>query len=120
MGKMATQTKKARQDQPSPATVTNLVANSDGASFFRHLSQVAGITKKEWSYDLRISDTMIDGYYSGGKIDPISRACDVVNGFIKKGRKDLVPAILTKIAGGPDGFNEALLAKLQELFQKKA
>lgn len=99
---MAQASKLAPRYQPSQAPAenpANLVANHDGGLFFRHITKIAGITKKEWVFDLRVSDTMIDGYMNGRRRNPFSQARAAAAKVREKGRGDLIPVILMYVAG---------------------
>jgi hypothetical protein len=112
MRKMAQAEKSARHYQPSPDDAANPVANPDSGLFFRHLTKVAGITKKEWVYGLRVSDTLIDGYMNGSKRDPFTTARAAAKEIREKGRGDLLPVILLYVAGA-EQFDGVILTAEQ-------
>lgn len=75
--------------------------------FFIHMADVAGIGRKEFQYDLRLSKTYIKKIYDGEVPGPFKRARDTVSIFHKHKRPDLVATILEYIAGSD--FNGAVL-----------
>lgn len=109
MGLAATK-KKPPTDTPSNPPSAHL--DGGEVSFFRHLAKVAGITRKEIQYDLRVSKTLVDCWMEGSKHDPLRRARDTVAMFIRKGQAGLLPAILVYIAGGEE-FDGAVLTAAQ-------
>jgi len=62
----------------------------------------AGLTRKEIQYDFRVSKTLVDGWLNGNKIDPLTRARDVVDRIRQEHRADLIPNVLAYIAGAGD------------------
>jgi hypothetical protein len=107
--KYAPPAKSALPHTRTPVPATHLPTNVDGGleiqvpGFFSHIIKSAGITKKEIQFDLRVSQTLVDLWKSGERIDPLTRALECVEMFRRKGRADLVPTILIYIAGAFDG-----------------
>lgn len=120
MRKLGAVRKITQATPPSEEATPYLVphGDSDESLFFRHVSKVAGVTQKDWRYDLSISKTLVESYYNGTRRDPFTQAQRALSVITEK-RPDLRPAILTYISSGEDKFNEALLARLNEVFGRK-
>jgi len=80
----------------------NPYLDSEQPIFFHHIMKCAGLTRKEIQYGLRVSKTLVDGWLNGNKIDPLTRARDVVERIRQERRADLIPQVLAYIAGVGD------------------
>ena len=128
---MAARKELARRDgqphQHNPAiedSATNSrahgITNIDrGQTFFKHIKDAAQITKKEWVFEMRVSDTIVDRWISGEQDDPFERSAKAIGLLLKKGRADLAHMALKRVAGGEELFDDALFARLQAVLQRK-
>ena len=89
----------------------------DSSLFFRAMTKAAGITQKELEYELRVSHTLVNGWFNGSKNDPFTQARRAVKPFIDKKRRDLLPAIVAYIIGC-DEFDEVVLERIQQVLTK--
>jgi len=106
--KLAAVTKKPPANPPSRCAE----AGDEVELFFSHVVKAAGVGRKELVYDLRVSKTLVDLWLSGEKNDPFTQARRAAAVFLRKGRADLIPAILLYVAGGED-FDGAVLSAEQ-------
>ena len=95
-------TKLALESKLPPSPQGNPYLDSEQPIFFHHIMKCAGLTRKEIQYDLRVSKTLVDGWLNGNKIDPLTRARDVVDRIRQEHRADLIPDVLAYIAGAGD------------------
>lgn len=86
--------------------------------FFVAMAKAAGLSRKEFQYDLRVSKTLVDQWFAGEKKDPLVRARDLVALFVGRRRGDLVATILAYIAGGDDFDGRILTAEQVEALRK--
>jgi hypothetical protein len=100
---------------PSPAKGSRTTCAADTSLFFRAMTKAADINRKQLVYELRVSKTLVDGWFSGARNDPFTQARRAVQMFKK--RKDLLAAILLYIAGD-DSFDEVVLERVQQIFAK--
>ncbi len=70
--------------------------------FFGLMVRASGITRKELAHLFGWSKTYIDLLMNGEKNDPLEQARKLCAEFYRRGRGDLVPAILVYVAGGDD------------------
>lgn len=85
----------------------------DETLFFRAMIKAARIERKELAYDLRVSKTLVDGWFSGEKNNPFTQARRLVKVFLGKRCTDLLPAILIYIAG-QDNFDGAVMERVKQ------
>lgn len=109
--KLANAHLKAPPTQPS---------TNHGGGFFALMVKAAGYTRKELSYDLRWSDTYIDGILSGEKNNPVEQARKFCDGLRARKRMDLVAATIVHIAGGDDFDGRVLTAEQTAALRKLA
>lgn len=124
MGKLAASKTKTPTRTHSPGECAHVLANddsvlNDGALFWTHVSKVAGIGRKEWAYDLEVSKTLIDFYFSGERNNPFTQARKAAAVVAGK-RLDMLPVILCYVAGIED-FDKAAAFwnQVQGLFSGK-
>lgn len=86
----------------SPLESLSLSEQEAPALFLRSIAKVAGITYKDFVYELRVSKTLVDGWHSGIRRDPLEQAKRVCQMLVKRKRMDLIVAVLAYIAGGDD------------------
>ena len=86
-------------------------APNQGGGFFALMVKAAGYTRKELAYDLRWSDTYIDGIMNGEKNNPVEQARKFCKGLRQRNRMDLVVATIVHIAGGDDFDGRVLTAE---------
>ena len=67
--------------------------------FLRHICKVAGIERKQLAYLMRVSDTIVDRWFSGERSDPLDRAREFCAKLTAVKRADLIPHVLAWIAG---------------------
>lgn len=95
-------------------TVATPSAHQEGVpvTFFRHMAEIARISRKEFALDCRVSDTLVDGWFTGEKNDPFTQAKKALTLYQRIDRQWLIPGILAWIAGG-DSFDGRILSKEQ-------
>jgi hypothetical protein len=103
--------KLAKEGKRAPSTPPSRLVK-DESLFFRAMVKAAELTRKELIYDLRVSDTLVDGWMNGTKNDPFTQARKAVKPFIDKKRRDLLPAIVAYIIG-VDNFDEVVLDRIE-------
>jgi len=75
--------------------------------FLLAMAKAAGLTRKDFQYEMRVSKTLVDDWFSGKKHDPLRRARDLVALFRAEKKIWLIPTILEYVAGSE--FNGAVL-----------
>jgi len=95
---------------------THIDGGDDPNLFFRSMCKAAGISRKELAYDLRISKSLVDMWFTGDRNDPLKQARNAVRVFLDKGRGDLLPAILIYVAGGEE-FDGVVLERIAQLIK---
>ena len=79
------------------------------------MTKAADINRKTIVCDLRVSKTLVDGWFTGARNDPFTQARRAVAMF--KNRKDLMAAIVMYVVGD-DSFDEVVLERIQQLLAK--
>ena len=119
--KLAAKALKAPAIPPPDQPATNQGSGVDSYNlFFGLMVRALGVTRKELAYELRWSDTYIDGLMNGTKNDPIQqtrRFCEIAR---KRNRMDLVATIIVHVAGGDDFDGRVLTAVQVEALRELA
>lgn len=99
--RLATQTKKAPPPQPrnQPNAPDEAPLLGWERPFFAEVVTASGMTRKDLKYELRVSDTYVDGMMNGTKQNPVSRARVFCDSLHARKRPDLVMTVLVYIAG---------------------
>jgi len=116
--KLGVKSLKALAIQPPAQPPTNY----DGGEglFFALMVRALGITRKELAYELRWSDTYIDGLMNGTKNDPVEQSRKFCSAMRQRNRMDLVAATIVHIAGGDDFDGRVLSAAQVEALKELA
>lgn len=88
--------------------------------FMALMRTAAGITRKELQYELRWSDTYIDGILNGSKNDPIEQTRKFCRMLLQRKRMDLVAAVAVHVCGGDDFDGRILTPEQNEALEQIA